>query len=150
MPKKNVHDSIQFAALPYRTRADTPPQVMLVTSRETRRWVIPKGWAIKGLKPAGVAEREAYEEAGLVGHIVGKKPIGSFQYEKLLPTGRLLCEVWVFLLRVHHQVTDWPERGQRETGWFDPVDAASLVQESGLADIIRETMLTHASEAGGA
>ncbi|MGD0434388.1 MAG: NUDIX hydrolase [Acetobacteraceae bacterium] len=150
MPKKNIRASIQFGALPYRTRADGRPQVMLLTSRETRRWVIPKGWAIKGLKPADVAEREAYEEAGLVGHIVGKKPVGSFHYEKLLPNGRLLCEVSVFLLRVHHQVADWPERAQRETEWFDPIDAAGLVQESGLADIIRETILAHVSEAGGA
>jgi 8-oxo-dGTP pyrophosphatase MutT (NUDIX family) len=149
MQKKNIRAGTQFAALPYRTRAGGPPQVMLVTSRETGRWVIPKGWSIKGLKPADVAEREAYEEAGLVGHIVSKKPIGSFHYEKLLPVGRLLCEVSVFLLQVHHQVADWPERGQRQTEWFDPTDAASLVQESELADIIRDTVLTRVIEAGG-
>jgi 8-oxo-dGTP pyrophosphatase MutT (NUDIX family) len=57
---------------------------MLLTSREMRRWVIPKGWPMKGRKPAEVARQEAYEEAGLVGHIVGKRPLGSFHYEKRL------------------------------------------------------------------
>jgi 8-oxo-dGTP pyrophosphatase MutT (NUDIX family) len=59
-------------------------QVMLLTSRETRRWVIPKGWPMKGKKPAEVAAREAFEEAGLIGEIVGKKPLGNFHYPKRL------------------------------------------------------------------
>jgi 8-oxo-dGTP pyrophosphatase MutT (NUDIX family) len=57
---------------------------MLLTSRETRRWVIPKGWPMKGRKPAEAAAQEAYEEAGLIGHIVGKRPIGDFHYLKRL------------------------------------------------------------------
>ena len=73
---------------------------MLVTSRETGRWVIPKGWAIKGLKPADVAEREAYEEAGLVGHIIVSKKADRFfpLCRSCFRVGRLLCEVSVFLL----------------------------------------------------
>ena len=100
MPKRKTRDSTQFAALPCRIMADGSRQVMLVTSRETRRWVIPKGWPMKGLKPPKVAAREAYEEAGLVGRIIGKRPIGVFYYQKRLPKDRLLCEVWVFLLWV--------------------------------------------------
>jgi 8-oxo-dGTP pyrophosphatase MutT (NUDIX family) len=57
---------------------------MLLTSRGTHRWVIPKGWPMKGRKPAEVASQEAYEEAGLIGQIVGKRPLGSFHYEKRL------------------------------------------------------------------
>lgn len=54
---------------------------------------------MKGLKPGDVAAREAFEEAGLIGK-VGKRPIGSFHYEKRLPSEWFLCEVQVFLLRV--------------------------------------------------
>jgi len=88
-----------------------------------------------------VAAREAYEEAGLVGPVIGEEPIGSFHYEKVLPGGRRLCEVKVFLLRVDRQLDDWPENGQRETRWFGPAEAAVLVDETGLADVIRQACL---------
>jgi 8-oxo-dGTP pyrophosphatase MutT (NUDIX family) len=127
---------------------DGSRQVMLVTSRETHRWVIPKGWPTKGLEPPKVAQREAYEEAGLVGRIIGKRPIGIFHYEKLLPNERLLCEVWVFLLRVDRQLDDWPEKEQRETKWFDIADASGLVDEGGLAEIIRQAVVTGAAAIG--
>ena len=84
-----------------------------------------------------VAAREAFEEAGLVGTMAGKHPVGIFHYEKQIPTERLLCEVWVFLLRVDRQLEDWPEKGQRETRWCDPAEAAALVAEGGLAEIMR-------------
>ncbi len=115
-------------------------QVMLLTSRETHRWVIPKGWPIKGLKPAEVAAREAYEEAGLAGRIIGKRRIGMFEYQKQLPGGPVLCEVRVFLLWVNGQSRKWPEKTQRETRWFDPAEAAALVDEDGLAEIIESAV----------
>jgi 8-oxo-dGTP pyrophosphatase MutT (NUDIX family) len=110
---------------------------LLLTSRETGRWVIPKGWPIKGLKPYEVAAREAYEEAGLVGTITGKHPVGIYHYEKQFAAGGLLCEVRVFLFRVDQQLDDWPEKGQRETRWEGPAEAAALVDEGGLAEIVR-------------
>jgi 8-oxo-dGTP pyrophosphatase MutT (NUDIX family) len=115
-------DSLQFAALPWRLDERGMRQIMLLTSRETQRWVIPKGWPMKGKKPAEVAAQEAMEEAGLTGTIVGKKPIGSYHYPKRLPNGVVLCEVRVYLLRVER--------------WFDAEHAADLVDESGLASII--------------
>ncbi len=127
----------QFAALPFRI---TPNglRVLLITSRETRRWVIPKGWPIRGLKPREVAAQEAFEEAGLVGRIVGKRPIGSYHYNKQLPKHRdMLSRVRVFLLAVDHQVDEWPEKAQRECQWVDPIKAAQMVQEGGLAEILR-------------
>ena len=81
-----------------------------------------------------VSAREAYEEAGLVGCIAGKRPIGIYHYEKQFAEGGLLCEVWIFLFRVEQQLEDWPEKGQRETRWLDPTEAAALVNEGGLAD----------------
>jgi 8-oxo-dGTP pyrophosphatase MutT (NUDIX family) len=148
MPKRKIRDSTQFAALPCRIAEDGSRQVMLLTSRETRRWVIPKGWPMKGLKPPQVAAREAYEEAGLVGRIIGKRPVGVFHYQKNLPKDQLLCEVQVFLLWVDRQLDDWPEKGQRETKWFDPDEAAGLVDEGGLAEIVRRAVVTGTATKG--
>lgn len=133
---KHKSRGIQFAALPWRLSESGTRQIMLLTSRETRRWVIPKGWPMKGRKSAEVAMQEAYEEAGLVGHIVSKRPVGKFHYLKRLPKGGALCEVRVFLFRVERQLDEWPEKNQRETKWFDAEEAARLVDEGGLADII--------------
>jgi 8-oxo-dGTP pyrophosphatase MutT (NUDIX family) len=136
MANKKSDDLGQSAALPWRIGEDGMRQVMLLSSRETRRWVIPKGWPMKGKKSAEVASQEAYEEAGLVGQIVGKRPIGRFHYEKRLANGAVLCGVRVYLFRVERQLDDWPERRQRTTQWFEANEAASLVEEGGLAEII--------------
>ncbi len=133
---KHKSRGIQFAVLPWRLNAGGVREVMLLTSRETQRWVIPKGWPMKGRKPAEAARQEAYEEAGLVGHIVGKRPIGNFHYSKQLAKGEVLCEVRVFLFRVEKQLDEWPEKGQRETKWFDADEAAGIVEEGGHAEII--------------
>ena len=138
MGKAKTLEQTQFAAIPYRIGADGHVEVLLLTSRETRRWVIPKGWPMRGRKPRDVAEREAFEEAGLVGEIIGKRPIGSYHYSKQLDSGEdLLCSVEVFLLRVDHQRAEWPEKGQRELRWVDPAQAAEMVVEGGLAEIMR-------------
>lgn len=137
MAKRKTRDSLQFAALPLRKCEDGTSQVMLLTSRETRRWVIPKGWPVKGLRPADVATREAYEEAGLIGRTVGKRPIGTYHYTKRFAKRELLCAVQVFLFDAKEQLEDWPEKNERETGWFDATEAADMVDETGLADIIR-------------
>src|SRR6266542_787806 len=94
---------VQDGALPYRLRARSRPQFMLITSRETRRWVIPKGWPKKGKSPRYSAAREAFEEAGVVG-AVAKRSVGSFSYEKRLRNGGVVvCEVRVFPLEVIRQ-----------------------------------------------
>jgi len=99
---KHKSRGTQFAALPWRLGEGGTRQIMLLTSRETRRWVIPKGWPMKGRKPAEAAAKEAYEEAGLIGHIVGKRPTGNYHYPKRLTKGEALCRVRVFLFRVEH------------------------------------------------
>lgn len=126
---------LQYAALPFRRNGAV--EIMLISSRETRRWVVPKGWPIKGAKPHFVAAIEAMEEAGLLGKI-SKKPIGSYHYVKRLRNGAgLLCEVRVFAFRVVRQRKNWPERGQRTTKWFHAAEAAELVHEPELQDLIR-------------
>jgi 8-oxo-dGTP pyrophosphatase MutT (NUDIX family) len=108
MAKGKFDGTIQFAALPWRLSEGGTRQIMLLTSRETRRWVIPKGWPMKKRKPAEVARQEAYEEAGLIGKIVDKRPVGTFAYEKHLPKGAVLCRVRVYLFRVERQLDNWP------------------------------------------
>src|ERR1051326_5273006 len=106
---------IQFAALPWRIGERGRREVMLLTSRETRRWVIPKCWPMKATKPTEVARREAFEEAGLVGKIVGKRPLGSYHYSKRLKKTDVLTEVLVYSFQVEKQAEDWPEKLQRDT-----------------------------------
>jgi 8-oxo-dGTP pyrophosphatase MutT (NUDIX family) len=130
------HGDLQFAALPWRIDAAGRREVMLLTSRETRRWVIPKGWPMKDRKPAQAASQEALEEAGLIGEIVGKRPLGNYHYQKRLPNTEVLTEVLVYSFYVEKQLGDWPERKQRETRWFNATEAAALVDEGGLALII--------------
>ena len=101
---KHKH-SLQFAALPWRLDDSGMRQIMLLTSRGTHRWVIPKGWPMKGKKPAEVAAQEAFEEAGLPFIIVGKKPLGNFHYPKRLAHQIIICEVRVYLFRVEQQLS---------------------------------------------
>ena len=78
----------QYAALAWRPCASGGIEVLLITSRETRRWVIPKGWPIKDLRPHQTAAREAWEEAGIEGR-TGARKIGVFDYDKRLSSGAL-------------------------------------------------------------
>jgi 8-oxo-dGTP pyrophosphatase MutT (NUDIX family) len=124
----------QYAALPFRD--DGALEVMLVSSRETRRWVLPKGWPMKGRKPHGTAAREALEEAGLVGRI-GKDPVGVYHYMKRRRNGsNTLCMVTVFPMRVQRQRKSWLEKDQRVTRWFPVEEAAELVHEPELREVI--------------
>src|SRR5262245_42226940 len=121
--KKTSAGHVQYAALPYRHRGNSKTEVMLVTSRGTGRWIIPKGWPMKRKPPHAAAAREALEEAGVVGEI-GKKPIGSFSHEKVKAGQMVVCEVKVFPLEVTHQRKTWPEKGKREVQWLSPAKAA--------------------------
>jgi 8-oxo-dGTP pyrophosphatase MutT (NUDIX family) len=85
--KKAPAKRVQYAALPYRRDGGSLMEVLLITSRDTGRWIIPKGWPLKGKAPHKAAAREAREEAGLVGKI-HRRPIGSFSYEKRLKGGK--------------------------------------------------------------
>jgi 8-oxo-dGTP pyrophosphatase MutT (NUDIX family) len=128
---------VQYAALPYRLSGKSRTEVMLVTSRETQRWIIPKGWPQKGKAPHDSAAREAFEEAGVVG-AVGKRAVGSFPYQKRLKNGVVtVCQVHVFPLRVRRQSKQWPEKEQREVKWVSAKEAAETVKEPMLSEIIR-------------
>jgi 8-oxo-dGTP pyrophosphatase MutT (NUDIX family) len=126
----------QYAALAWRRPGGGPVEILLITSRETRRWVIPKGWPIKGLKPHQAAAREAWEEAGVEGRASARK-IGSFDYDKRLSGGQLQpVRVEVYPLQVLQEHDDWPEAQQRERRWTPAAEAGSLVDEPGLAQLL--------------
>jgi 8-oxo-dGTP pyrophosphatase MutT (NUDIX family) len=138
---------LQVATVPVRQDPDRQWQVLLITSRETHRWVIPKGWPMKGRTDAQAAAREAFEEAGVEGR-VRKKPVGKYQYWKRGVSEFMLCEVTVFLLEVKAQLETWPEKGQRRLQWF-PIDvAAQLVEEPGLSAVLSklETRLSRSEK----
>jgi 8-oxo-dGTP pyrophosphatase MutT (NUDIX family) len=136
----------QVAALPVRRRKDGGLEVCLVTTRETRRWVIPKGWPEKGLKDWQAAEHEAFEEAGLKGRIT-KAAVGSFPYWKRMDDHFVLVEVDVYVLAVEKQLTDWAEMAERERRWLDIAEAAEEVLEPGLITILGQ--LDEIMEASG-
>ena len=129
---------LQYGALPYKIVGDEGVRVMLVTSRETKRWIIPKGWPMKDRKPHMAAKREAFEEAGVEGRIA-KRPIGAYSYDKRLKTDATVsCKVEVFPLKVRKEHEEWPERHEREGRWFTPDEAALHIDEPELASLIRE------------
>jgi 8-oxo-dGTP pyrophosphatase MutT (NUDIX family) len=135
--KVPIAKRVQYGALPYRVSSGSRAEFMLVTSRETRRWIIPKGWPKKGKSPRHSVAREAFEEAGVIG-AVGKRSIGSFSYEKRLKNGGSVeCEVRVFPLEVKRQNKQWPEKQERKVKWLSASEAAEKVKEPMLSEIIR-------------
>jgi 8-oxo-dGTP pyrophosphatase MutT (NUDIX family) len=125
---------IQYAALPYRVRGGQV-WVLLVSSRRTRRWIIPKGWPIEGRKPHEAAAIEAMEEAGVAG-VIADQPIGSYSYLK--DDEDLTVQVLVFPLRVDSEAEAFKEQGQRVAAWFRLRQAAGRVAEPSLRRLIRD------------
>lgn len=127
----------QIAALPYRIEADGRASVLLITSRDTGRWVIPKGNHMAGIDPHQAAAVEALEEAGISG-LLCPTPLGSFVYDKRRDNGSVReVEVVVFLLAVTDELESWPEDQQRLRQWFSLDEAVAAVNELELKAIIR-------------
>lgn len=125
----------QYAALCWR-RQGKEVQVLLITSRDTGRWVIPKGWPIKGLGPAEAAAREAWEEAGVRGRAV-PDCLGVYSYDKRRDDKPPVpCLVAVYALEVDALDTTFPEAGQRRLKWFAPAKAARKVDEPELRALL--------------
>ena len=125
----------QIGALPYRIVADGAAEVMLITSRDTGRWVVPKGNPMVGVAPHEAAAIEAWEEAGLTGYVCAA-PLGEFRYEKRRRRGAVKAVVAVYPLAVSDQAADWPERAQRTRRWFTVDQAAAVVTEPQLKRLI--------------
>jgi 8-oxo-dGTP pyrophosphatase MutT (NUDIX family) len=125
----------QVAAIPYRVTGDDRVEVLLVTSRTTRRFIVPKGWPMKRKSGKATAVQEAREEAGVAG-TPSKKPFGSYSYWKRLSENFVQVDVKVYLLAVGETLGDWEESEQRRRAWLSPEDAAALVDEPELAALV--------------
>ncbi|GHE91889.1 NUDIX hydrolase [Aliiroseovarius zhejiangensis] len=125
----------QFGALPYRVK-DGKVEVLLITTRGSGRWILPKGWPMDGETPAGAAAKEAFEEAGVEGKL-SHEVLGFYSYTKSHEGERLPCVVAVFPLKVRKQHKTFPEHGQRRRKWVSQKKAAQLVWEPELRRIIR-------------
>lgn len=126
---------VQVAALPWRLTAEGV-EVLLVTSRGSGRWVLPKGWPEGAERMSEAAAREAAEEAGIAG-ATSSSEIGRYYYAKTLRSGmEWRCEVHVFPLEVDTIAEKWPEMKKRQRRWFRARDAAKLVSERDLGDLI--------------
>ena len=126
----------QFASLCFRRRGGEV-EVLLVTSRTTRRWIVPKGWPVAGHTPVAAAEREAWEEAGVKGRI-SSACLGIYSYTKIMEEegDDLPCVVAVFPLKVTSAADDFPERSERRRKWYSLKKAAARVDEPELAQLI--------------
>jgi 8-oxo-dGTP pyrophosphatase MutT (NUDIX family) len=133
--KAQAAERRQVGALPFRRTPAGEIEVLLITSRETGRFIIPKGWPMKGLGDPDAAAREAYEEAGVVGKIQ-RKPVGDYLYWKRLERTFELLKVEVYPLEVRKQRPDWPEKNSRKSGWLSREDAVTLVDEPGLITLL--------------
>lgn len=126
----------QFAALPYRIVQDKV-QVLLITSRNTKRWIIPKGWPMDGLTPAQSAAEEAYEEAGVRGKCINIC-IGVYSYNKDMGSGPdLPCLAMVFPLKVKQVLSNYPEKSERRRKWLPLKRAAEKIGEPELRAIVK-------------
>ncbi len=128
--------SNQVAAIPVRRNARGRLQVLLVTSRRTQRWVIPKGWPWAGRPDHEAAEEEAWEEAGVRGS-VSQESIGTFNYGKRRNGKVFAVKVTVYLLEVTEVARSWPELAERRRAWFSAAKAAHAVTEPKLKVLLR-------------
>ena len=128
----------QIAALPVRWDKKGKVHVLMVTSRDTGRWVMPKGWLMNGKKPWHAAKIEALEEAGAVG-FVSDGAIGQYHYIKDPGRGaNTLCEVTVYPMMVEKLKRRWKERKERKRRWFSLREAAGRVDEPELTALLEE------------
>jgi 8-oxo-dGTP pyrophosphatase MutT (NUDIX family) len=126
----------QVAAIPFRLDARGDIEVMLVTSRTTRRFIVPKGWPMKGKSGRKAAMIEAQEEAGVLGNIL-KEPAGTYSYWKRLSNRFVRVDVIVYLLETTDELANWQEARKRQRAWLAPADAALLIDEPDLSTLLK-------------
>jgi len=120
---------------------DGEVQVLLMTSRDTGRWIIPRGNINGRSTPSKAAEKEAYEEAGVIGAITSSTPLGIYTYSKKLASGEArAATVEVYLLRLKEQLKKWPEKGKRKLSWVSTKEAVGLIEEPGVVPLLRRLM----------
>jgi 8-oxo-dGTP pyrophosphatase MutT (NUDIX family) len=128
---------LQVAALCYRP-TEQGKDVLMITSRGTGRWILPKGWPISGKDGAESALQEAWEEAGVKSARIEGEPIGHYNYLKLQDNGSAEpVQTLVYIARVTNLAEDYPERHERQRKWMKAEAAANLVHEPQLQALLR-------------
>jgi 8-oxo-dGTP pyrophosphatase MutT (NUDIX family) len=136
-PRSGGAARLQVGALPFRKAPSGAIEILLITSRETGRFIIPKGWPMKRLTNPAAAAREAYEEAGVSGKIK-RQPVGAYLYRKRVARRSELIKVTVYALEVQAEHAEWPEKGARQLRWVSREEAATLVDAPGLMKLVSE------------
>jgi 8-oxo-dGTP pyrophosphatase MutT (NUDIX family) len=138
MSREAASAPLQSGALPWRLKGRKKAEVLLVTGRRSGRWMIPKGWPMPGKSLAESAAQEAFEEAGIEGKL-GTEPLGTFRHVKQhLLFGRMEVDILVHPLAVKRELSDWPEKGERNRKWFAFDVAATRVDSTELSTLILE------------
>ena len=122
----------QSAVIPFRFQHGNL-EVLLITARSGKRWIIPKGIIEDGLSPEQSAEQEAFEEAGIRGTVFPNS-IGEYRYHKWGGT----CTVQVYVIKVEEVLLEWPEAQVRERRWVGLEEAKKLVEENALKNMFQE------------
>ena len=125
----------QVGALAFRRNASGECEFLLLTSRQTSRFIIPKGWRVKGKSDSQAAAKEAEEEAGVTG-TAHSEPVGTYRYWKRMKNAFVQVKVAVYPLEVDMELPKWKERGQRRRQWLNQEQAARLVDEPELVSLI--------------
>jgi len=127
----------QYGAVCFRYIGDTENiEILVISTRDTGRWIVPKGWPMKKKKPYEAAEIEAWEEAGVNG-IVHKTPVGRYTYLKFLDDGDIAPTIVdLFQIEVTDQKNVFKENGQRQIAWVAPDEAARRVRELELKSLL--------------
>jgi 8-oxo-dGTP pyrophosphatase MutT (NUDIX family) len=127
----------QAGVIAYRV-VDGQVEVLLMTSRDTGRWIIPKGNISARLTPAEAAEKEAFEEAGVKGSIKSSIPLGIYTYFKRVNASEVrAATVEVYLLQVTQCLKKWPERHERSLAWISTREAVHRVEEPGVVPLLQ-------------
>lgn len=113
-------------------------EVLLITSRETKRWIIPKGNISRSKTAAEAAAQEAYEEAGIRGRFDSEMPLGFYMYFKVRDDKTTTpTSVEVYLLRAESQAKKWPEKGERKLAWLPVAEAIEKIEEPGVVPLLK-------------
>ena len=139
IPSRKTDVRAQFAALCFRwIKEQRESRILLISSRDSGRWILPKGWPVNGRTPAQSALLESYEEAGVQGKVYDQC-MGHYSYTKLMGNRRAVaCVVGVYPIRVKSLLKKFPERGERRRIWLSPKDAAKMISEPALKPMLRQ------------
>jgi hypothetical protein len=126
----------QVAALPFRKTSRGEHEVLLLTSRKAKRFILPKGWPAKELEDFQVAAQKAYEEAGVIGK-THRTPVGDYLHWMRPDDGVACIMVDVYALEVREQLRKWPQMKVRRSNWFSLSDASGIAYAPGLAELLK-------------